>query len=206
MSCCLSWWQGSAGMFARKHWNGGDSRCAGPRSLRASAAKTPWKARCIGRGRPSQTIFGKSIHRRSDWRSGRCRNRETRCLLRGEAWGGDDEDAGICSAPALCGYGIYVFPNRKPASASCWPRGRPVCRACTKQCYLRALPPLWHVPGTANRCTNNNEALPIWTSMPSNNKRWWRTNRWRKRWKESRTQHLMTQFPVKTREQKTQRK
>ena len=31
--------------------------------------------------------------------------------LRGETRGGDDEDTGICSAPALCGGGIYVSPD-----------------------------------------------------------------------------------------------
>ena len=37
----------------------------------------------------------------------------------GEARGGNDEDAGVFSAPALCGGGINVFPNpgRKTASA-----------------------------------------------------------------------------------------
>ena len=37
----------------------------------------------------------------------------------------------VRSAPAFCGGGIHVFPNRKPASACCRPRGRSVCRACT---------------------------------------------------------------------------
>ena len=31
--------------------------------------------------------------------------------LRGETRGGDDEDTGVCSAPALCGGGIYVSPD-----------------------------------------------------------------------------------------------
>ena len=161
-----------------------------------------------GRGRPSQTVLGKSFYRSSDWRSGWCRNRSIICPLRGEAWGDYDEDAGVCSAPALCGVSIHVFPNRKPTSACCWLRGPPVCLACTYQCYLRALPPLWYVPCTANRCTKINDALPIWTSMPSDNKRWWRTNRWRKRWKEWWTKQLLTLFRrrLKTREQKTQRK
>ena len=114
--------QGSAGIFVRKRWNG-DARCAGPRSLRASvwtrasAAKTPWKARCIGRWRPSQTVLGNSIHCRSDWRSGRCRNRETVFPLRGEAWCGDDEDAGVCSAPALCGDSVHVFSQSRPKTS-----------------------------------------------------------------------------------------
>ena len=59
--CAERWWQGSAGMFVRKRWNGGDARCAWPTSLRASAAKKLWNARCIGRGRPSRTVLGKSI-------------------------------------------------------------------------------------------------------------------------------------------------
>ena len=69
---------------------------------------------------------------------------------------------------------------------------------------LRSLPSLWQVPGTANRWTNNKEALSIWTSMPSDNKRWCRTNRRRRGWKEWRTQQLLTQFRrrLKTKEQK----
>ena len=43
--------------------------------------------------------------------------------IRSKAWGGDDEDAGVCSAPALCGGGIHVSPNRKPARAYRRPRG-----------------------------------------------------------------------------------
>ena len=36
---------------------------------------------------------------------------------------------------------------------------------------LSSLPPSRQVPGTANRCINNKEALSIWSSMPSDNKR-----------------------------------
>ena len=42
--------------------------------------------------------------------------------------GGDDEDLVVCGAPALCGDGCHVPPNRKPARAYCRPRERPVCR------------------------------------------------------------------------------
>ena len=37
--------------------------------------------------------------------------------------GGDDEDAGVCCAPALCRGGGHVPPDRKPARAY-----RSVCR------------------------------------------------------------------------------
>ena len=38
------------------------------------------------------------------------------CPLRGEAWGGDDKDAGVCSAPALCGVASMFFPiENQPA-------------------------------------------------------------------------------------------
>ena len=33
-------------------------------------------------------------------------------MLRGETRGGDYEDTGVCRAPALCGDGIYVSPDR----------------------------------------------------------------------------------------------
>ena len=48
----------------------------------------------------------------------------------GRGWGGgggDDEDLGVCGAPALCGGGGHVSPNRKPARAYRRPRERPVC-------------------------------------------------------------------------------
>ena len=34
-----------------------------------------------------------------------------------KAWGGDDEDAGVCGAPALCQDRGHVSPDRKPARA-----------------------------------------------------------------------------------------
>ena len=48
--------------------------------------------------------------------------------LRSKAWGGDDEDAGVCGAPALCGDRGHVSPDRKPAKAHRRTRGRSLCR------------------------------------------------------------------------------
>ena len=67
------------------------------------------------------------------WYYGRKRSREALCPLRSKTWGGDDEDAVVCSAQALCGGGINVpsYHGRKLAWAYCGPWGRPVCRART---------------------------------------------------------------------------
>ena len=48
-------------MFVRKRWNGGDARCAGPRSLRASSAKTPWKANALVGGVQAKQYLGKAF-------------------------------------------------------------------------------------------------------------------------------------------------
>ena len=158
----MDWWTVRWAAVCTERWNGGNARCAGARSLPASAAKTPWKARCIGRGRPSQTVLGKSIHHSSDWRSGWCWNRETICPLRGKAWGGDDEDAGVCSAPDLCGCGIHVFPTRnRPALVADLEASIPTKEAESKDQEHADKRP--DVPVASQQLEHNHEGLTNWT-------------------------------------------
>ena len=88
------WRWSSRGGSTGSRPSGDARRAAGGRT----GAKTPRTARCHRGGRPSRAVRTggpwESIHRRSNRRSGRYRNRS-------KAWGGDDEDAGVCGAPAL---------------------------------------------------------------------------------------------------------